>query len=151
MYEKNDTVYKQGDPTNSFDFYLLRGSVTLVSSKPDFGHFHLYTRSFYDGASFGSLPLFHELVRDASCICNEKCWVLRVPEQVKEQVDGDRGEEFQRQLEWLGKVRMFEDISVDKFHMGQIAAGMERRRYKLGERLVKTGEVPEGMVIVTKG
>ncbi len=49
---KNEVLYNQGEE-GLFYFYMLRGSVTMLSKREDCGNFDLFIKSYYDGDCFG--------------------------------------------------------------------------------------------------
>lgn len=79
--KKNEVVFKQGQKGKSF-FYLLKGSVTIMTKGEEFGNFEIALKSHYDGEMFGEQPalLINEgleeselqriKTRNATCICN---------------------------------------------------------------------------------
>ncbi len=52
---KNEIIYTQGQEGHNY-YYMLRGSVTLLANRQDFGNFELFLRSYYDGDCFGEQP-----------------------------------------------------------------------------------------------
>lgn len=54
-FQKNDVIYQQGTEGQCY-YYLIRGSVSMLSNRADFGNFDLYLKSYYDGDVFGEQP-----------------------------------------------------------------------------------------------
>jgi CRP-like cAMP-binding protein len=52
LVPRDTVLYKQSEEGHHF-YILIRGSVTLLSNRADFGNFDLYLRSYYDGDVFG--------------------------------------------------------------------------------------------------
>ena len=90
-------------------------------------------------------------MRDSSCIANEECLVLEVSNDVK--LDfytiAEKSEESEKSLNWLRKLPIF--TYTETFYLLQMMFGLEKRVYKYGEYLTKSGDVPDGMFIITKG
>jgi hypothetical protein len=54
-FSRNDVLYRQGEEGHHY-FLMLKGSVSLLSNRADFGNFDLYLKSYYDGDFFGEQP-----------------------------------------------------------------------------------------------
>lgn len=161
---KNEVLYTQGEEGQCY-FYMLRGSVTMMSRREDCGNFELFIKSYYDGDCFGEQPqLFakqenlgasdeqlHKLsLRDATCVANEDSLVLEVSNAVKHEFyRNDSSNEYERCIYWLRKNPIFK--FTEGFFLLQMIFNIEKRTYQLGESLVKSGEAPEGMFIITSG
>jgi CRP-like cAMP-binding protein len=164
---RDEVIYRQGEEGHHF-YVMLRGSVTMLSNRADFGNFELYLRSHYDGDVFGEQPqLFAKQgdntqqvasddqlrklsLRDSTCIANDDCLVLEVSNVVKHEFyRNDSSNQYERCLYWLRKNAIFR--LTEGFYLLQMIFNIESRTYYLGESLVRSGEVPEGMIIITSG
>lgn len=162
---KNEVLYTQGEEGQCY-YYMLRGSVTMLSRREDCGYFELFLKSYYDGECFGEQPqLFakqqdnlvasdeqlHKLsLRDSTCIVNEESLILEVSNSVKHEFyRNDSSNEYERCIHWLKKNPIFK--YTEGFYLLQMIFNIEKRSYILGEPLVKSGEVPDGMFIITSG
>lgn len=121
-YGQNEVLYRQGEEGH-FYYFMIRGSVSLLSNRSDFGNFDLYLRSYYDGDVFGEQPqLFANKhaggeqqvaseeqlrklsLRDSTCIANEECYVLEVSNLVKHDFyKNDSSNQYDMCLYWLRK------------------------------------------------
>ena len=54
-FARNEVVYRQGEEGHHY-YLLVRGSVSLLSRRADFGNFELYLKSYFDGDFFGEQP-----------------------------------------------------------------------------------------------
>ena len=61
----------------------------------------------------------------------------------------DSSNEYERCIHWLKKNPIFKH--TEGFYLLQMIFNIEKRSYILGEPLVKSGEVPDGMFIITSG
>lgn len=100
---------------------MLKGSVSLLSNRADFGNFDLYLKSYYDGEFFGEQPqLFSKdqlaspeqlrmlSLRDSTCIANDECWVLEISNTVKQEFyRTDATNQYESCLYWLRKNSIF--------------------------------------------
>ena len=163
-FKRNEVIYQQGAEGHNY-FYMIRGSVSMLSNREDFGNFDLYLRSYYDGSVFGEQPqLFAKqetqvasdeqlqklAVRDATCIANDDCLVVEVQNTVKEEFyTNDSSNQYERCLYWLRKNAIFR--STEGFYLLQMIFNIEKRVYSLGDALVRAGDKPDGMFIITSG
>lgn len=56
---------------------------------------------------------------------------------------------YEERIKLLKRLDIFED--VDMYILLPLASNIKVRRYKQGEYLVRAGELPEGLFIVTEG
>jgi len=52
---RDAVIYSQNEEGHHY-YVMLRGSVTMLSNRADFGNFDLFLRSYYDGDVFGEQP-----------------------------------------------------------------------------------------------
>jgi|LauGreDrversion4_2_1035121.scaffolds.fasta_scaffold243623_2 hypothetical protein len=76
--------------------------------------------------------------------------ILEVSNSVKHEFyRNDSSNEYERCIHWLKKNPIFK--YTEGFYLLQMIFNIEKRTYNLGESLVKSGEIPEGMFIITSG
>ena len=61
----------------------------------------------------------------------------------------DSSNEYERCIYWLRKNPIFK--FTEGFYLLQMIFNIQKKTYYLGESLVKSGEVPDGMFIITSG
>lgn len=61
----------------------------------------------------------------------------------------EKNDESEKSLAWLRKLPIF--TYTETFYLLQMVFSLERRVYKYGEYLTKSGVIPDGMFIITKG
>lgn len=54
IFEKEEVIFKQGDYSSEF-YVLLRGSVSLILNKEEYGHLPIIICTIYDGKEFGEV------------------------------------------------------------------------------------------------
>jgi CRP-like cAMP-binding protein len=161
---RNDVIYRQGDEGHYY-FFMLKGSVSLLSRRADFGNFDLFLKSYYDGDFFGEQPLLltkqgeslaseeqlRQLsLRDSTCIANDDCWLLEISNAVKQEFyRTDSTNHYESCIHWLRKSPIFK--MTEGFYLLQMIFNIDRRVYRLGEALVRSGDTPEGMFIIISG
>ncbi|CDW79852.1 tpr repeat-containing protein [Stylonychia lemnae] len=144
QYDPNKILYRQGT-RGSVYYFLLRGSITLLSKRREFGNFELFIKSQYDGELFGEQPVL--LPTSATATASEggdSTEGMQVSEDL-----ADNSKEYIKNLNCLRKLPIFK--YTETFYLLQMVFSLEKRTYKYGEYLSRSGEIPEGMHIITKG
>ena len=59
VYEKDEIIFRQGDPSPSF-FFMLRGTVSYQVTKSDMGNVPCIIKIIYDGQDFGEQAFLKE-------------------------------------------------------------------------------------------
>lgn len=76
--------------------------------------------------------------------------MLEVSNAVKHEFyRNDSSNQYEVCLHWLRKNAIFR--LTEGFYLLQMIFNIESRTFRLGEALVRAGEAPEGMIIITSG
>ena len=123
--------------------------------------------TFYDGQSFGELfddendgKLSKQQTKALqlqkyTATANEECYVLQINKkeikkdlehmnELNAEVDG-----YEDRLKFLQKCDLFRDVAVNT--LLPIANTLKPKRFTLGQVILKAGDVPEGLYLVSRG
>jgi CRP-like cAMP-binding protein/tetratricopeptide (TPR) repeat protein len=151
---RNQYIFRQGD-LGSQVYVVLHGSVSVWRHAAEYGSEPLIVHTLYEGDSFGELSLFlaestKRLSRSASCQAVEDTDLYALAKEeyyrimVREVEIG-----LQAKLSVLLKLPFF--MGVHEFSLVPLAATLTPSRFKIGQYILRTGEVPQGLHIVVSG
>jgi len=81
---------------------------------------------------------------------NDDCWLLEISNAVKQEFyRTDSTNHYESCIHWLRKSPIFK--MTEGFYLLQMIFNIDRRVYRLGEALVRSGDTPEGMFIIISG
>lgn len=143
---------------------MLRGSAKAILIKKEYGYIPFVVNTFYDGKEFGEVTLYQvsdnltpEQVQDLNrqkytCEAMEKTYVLTLDKE-KTTALMSQGMQtrsiFEDRISFLSKIDLFEGIELHV--LLPLANYLEVKRYKLGEYILREGQEPKGLFIVTRG
>lgn len=163
IYETGDIIFRQGDDSAQF-YVMLRGSAKAILIKKEYGFIPFVVNTFYDGKEFGEVTLYQvsdrltpeqvqELNRQKyTCEAMERTFVLALDKEhtVELMNRGLRSSAlFEDRISFLSKIDLFEGI--DLHVLLPLANNLEVRKFKLGEYILREGQEPKGLFIVTRG
>jgi hypothetical protein len=123
--------------------------------------------TFYDGQSFGELfdedndgKLSKELTKSLqlqkyTATANEECYVLQInKKEIKKDLEhmnelNAEVEGYEDRLLFLQKCDLFRDVAINT--LLPIANTLKPKRFTLGQVILKQGQVPEGLYLVSQG
>lgn len=153
-YESDEIIIKQGEAGDSM-FVILRGSIKIVKSSPEFGNLKLTINSMYDGETFGELALLSEginniIKRSATCIAGENTKLLAISREDYKSILLD-----QMQDNIVSKVNFFQTLpyfeGFSNISLIPIASNLDPVDYKIDQKIIQLGEKPKGLYIIFKG
>jgi len=147
-------VFRQGD-LGSQVYVVLHGSISVWRHAAEYGSEPLIVHTLYEGDSFGELSLFlaestKKLSRSASCQAAEDADLYALAKEeyyrimVREVEIG-----LQAKLSVLLKLPFF--LGIHEFSLVPLAATLTPSRFKIGQYILRAGEVPQGLHIVVSG
>lgn len=161
VYRQGETVFEQG--ADSVHFYvILRGSTKAIVTKKEYGFVPFVMTTFYDGCEFGeaihyqvSADLTPEMVTELNkqkytCEASETTYLLRLDKaRIMQFLDQGLHGRIQERINFLTQIDLFRNI--DMHVLLPIANKLEVLQYRFGEFIVKEGQAPKGLFIITKG
>ena len=154
LVEKGEFVFKQGD-VGTMVYVVLKGSIRVWRHAAEYGSDPLIVHTLYEGDSFGELSLFtsdssKSLSRSASCEAVESTDLFYLPKEDYQRImlrEVEIG--LQAKLSVLLKLPFF--VGVHEFALIPLAATLTPIRFKIGEYVLKQGEIPAGLHIIVSG
>jgi len=160
-YHAGETIFLQGDDCPKV-YVILRGSAKAILIKQEYGNIPIIVSTFYDGREFGESTLYQvsneitpEMVAELNkqkytCEAMEETYVLMIDKQQTLRVINKGLEDtFTQRISFLSQIDLFRDIDVHL--LLPLANNLEVRRYRLGDYILREGQPPKGLVMVTKG
>eukprot|EP01017_Pseudomicrothorax_dubius_P023633 TRINITY_DN2520_c0_g1_i2.p1 TRINITY_DN2520_c0_g1~~TRINITY_DN2520_c0_g1_i2.p1 ORF type:complete len:815 (+),score=191.06 TRINITY_DN2520_c0_g1_i2:35-2479(+) len=147
--DKNDYLFKQGDPAMCF-FIIERGSLeVLVNQKPK--------RELKSGDGFGELALLYMAPRSASIRALEHCTMWGIDRNTyRKAVEEIITKEYEDNRKYMDIVKFFDSMTIEQ--KDTIAGVLITQRYSKGQYIVSEGDpgssfyiIKDGVVSVMKG
>ena len=154
-------IFKQGEDS-PFVNVIIRGSTKGILTKKEYGFIPIVVNTFYDGREFGeathyqvSEKLTQSMVTELNkqkftCEAMELTFVLALDkEQTTKIINEGLQDTFEKRLAFLSQIEIFKDI--DMHVLLPLAYNLEVQKYRLGEYILREGQAPRGLYIVSKG
>eukprot|EP00347_Sterkiella_histriomuscorum_P011112 403373711 len=162
-YSKDQVIFNQGD--NSEDFYvILKGSVCVRTVKEELGNVPVNTRVCYDGDYIGEIAHFEptdsltpEIIADlhrqrvTTTALENPTILLKLNKKAAQLIINSPAlqKKYEKRINFLRQLDIFKDI--DMYILLPLASNIKVKKFKMGEIIVKAGELPEGLIIVKEG
>lgn len=154
-------IFRQGERSLNV-YFILRGTVVVSVTKSDMGNLPVIIKILYDGQDFGEQVNLKESENLSQAVidqlnqqkcttyANERSYIFSFN---KETTFGilERGlqSEFEQRISFLRQLSFLQD---QEMHMIlPLANSIQKKKYALGQYILREGEVPEGLYIVVKG
>ncbi|CDW86496.1 cyclic nucleotide-binding domain containing protein [Stylonychia lemnae] len=162
-FDKGETIFNQGDPSEDF-FVIVKGSVCVRVIKEELGNVPVNTRICYDGDYIGELAHFEvsesltqEIVdelnkqRVTTKALEYPTYMLQLNKKIASRIinSPDLQNKYEERINFLRQLDIFADI--DMYILLPLASNIKVKKYKHGEYIVKAGDLPDGLIIVTEG
>jgi signal-transduction protein with cAMP-binding, CBS, and nucleotidyltransferase domain len=161
IYQKDEIIFRQGDPSPS-TYFMLRGTAAFQVTKADMGSIPTIIKIIYDGHDFGEQAWLKESehlsqaivdilnAQKVTTIANEECYVFSFSKELAYGIlEKGLQEDFEKILIFLKQLPLFKDQGMHI--LLPIANCIEKKKFSLGEFILKEGEIPNGMYMIVKG
>lgn len=143
-------------------YVIVRGSTNAIMQKKEYGNIPIVGSTFYDGREFGESTLYQvsenlteAMVKELNqqkytCEAMEPTYILALDKQdTMRRVNQGLHDEFEHRITFLSQISLFHGI--DLHILLPLAHTLQQKTYKLGEFVLREGQTPPGLYIVTKG
>jgi CRP-like cAMP-binding protein/tetratricopeptide (TPR) repeat protein len=152
-FSPGDVVFREGDPGESM-YVIIKGSVVINKRLSEVRNHPVIISSLYDGRQFGDVSVLSTVnekePRKGTCIVTEPSTMLTIPKkEYKRLLFKYLKPELEAKVAFLATLRLFKDIELNSLYT--LASNVISKTYQLGDLVLKKGEMPKGLYIVTSG
>ena len=152
-FDPGDIVFNEGDPGDDM-YVIIKGSVIINKRLSEVRNHPLIICSLYDGRQFGDVSVLSTVnekePRKGTCIVTEPSSMFIIPKkEYKRLLFKYLKPELEAKVGFLSTIRIFREIDINCLYT--LASNVLTRKYQLGDLIVKKGEMPRGLYIITHG
>ena len=141
-------------------YIILRGSVSVELTRPEFGNLPIVIANKLDGEHFGELAIFVSedklsendqfSRRTATCFATEDLYCLTMNRiDTKRIILGSISSWIEKERYFFQRVRMFE--LIEDYNLTPLIVNLKKQKYKLGDYILNEGETPKGLYLICSG
>ena len=140
---------------------VVRGTVGVKYAKEETGGLEVNAKVCYDGDSFGEMVHFEPTstmsktmlatlnVQRTTCTALEQCYLLALDKLRSQSALTPSSQAYQCRIEFLRQIDLFSELPL--YILLPLASNIQVLHFKMGEYILKAGELPEGLMIVNSG
>ena len=154
-FAAGEAIFRQGDAGDQI-YIIIKGSVTVLQSNEAFGSYEIVVNSLYDGKHFGDIAIINGMAanlltrRTASCTASEHSYLLSISKtSYQDLILPGLTNSIETKSNFFCKLPLFKEVHPSL--LAPLACNIEKKKYLLNDIIVRRGETPRGLYIVTYG
>jgi tetratricopeptide (TPR) repeat protein/CRP-like cAMP-binding protein len=151
-FAPGDIIFTENNPGDSM-FVIIKGSVIINKKMTEVRDYPVIIASLYDGRQFGDVSLIDtksEEQERGTCIVTEPSTMFIIPKtEYKRLLFKYLKPEIEAKATFLSTIHLFKGAGEAQLYT--MASNISVNKYRLGEVILKKGDMPKGLYIICSG